>query len=131
MTTVQEKAEFKSKVREWAKKLDVPVRSLTLRPMRNKWASCSTAGNLTFDLGLLTLEPELREYVIVHELLHLSVPNHGRLWKSLMHAHLGEYESLHERLRESATFLAHPVLAKDFRDELTMNGGRQVGAQGT
>jgi HsdM N-terminal domain/Protein of unknown function DUF45 len=26
--------------------------------------------------------------VIVHELLHFSVPNHGKLWKSLMRAHL-------------------------------------------
>ena len=112
MTTIQERDEFKSRVREWAKKLDAPVRSLSLRPMRNKWASCSTAGNLTFDIALLGLEPELREYVIVHELLHLSVPNHGRLWKSLMHAHLGDYEHLHERLRESATFLATPSLAE-------------------
>ena len=32
-------------------------------------------------------------YVIVHELLHFSVPNHGKLWKSLMRSHLGEYEA--------------------------------------
>jgi predicted metal-dependent hydrolase len=122
MTTTQEKAEFKSRVREWAKKLDVPVRSLTLRPMRNKWASCSTAGNLTFDIALLGLEPELREYVIVHELLHLSVPNHGRLWTSLMHAHLGDYECLHERLRESATFLAVSSSASGRVGERTDHG---------
>ena len=103
MTTTQAKAEFKSQVREWADKLDVPVRSLTIRPMRNKWASCSSAGNLTFDLALLGLEPELRQYVIVHELLHLNVPNHGRLWKSLMRAHLGDYEQLHTRRRTVAT----------------------------
>lgn len=114
MKTIQEKAEFKSQVREWAEKLDVPVASLTLRPMRNKWASCSTAGNLTFDIALLGLEPELREYVIVHELLHLSVPNHGRLWKSLMHAHLGDYEDLHNRLRRTE----EAVPAKAFRGEL-------------
>jgi hypothetical protein len=30
--------------------------------------------------------------VIVHELLHFYVPNHGKLWKSLMRAHLGDYE---------------------------------------
>lgn len=36
------------------------------------------------------------------ELLHFSVPNHGKLWKSLMHAHLGDYERLHERLRQAA-----------------------------
>lgn len=41
------------------------------------------------------------EYVIVHELLHFSVPNHGRLWKSLMRAHLGDYEKHEEKLRKS------------------------------
>jgi predicted metal-dependent hydrolase len=32
------------------------------------------------------LHRELADYVIVHELLHLYVPNHGKLWKSLMRA---------------------------------------------
>lgn len=40
------------------------------------------------------------DYVIVHELLHFSVPNHGKLWKSLMRAHLGEYEKATRRLQE-------------------------------
>jgi predicted metal-dependent hydrolase len=71
--------------------------------MRPKWASCSTAGALSFSDELLTLEPELVDYVIVHELLHLRVPNHGPLWKSLMRAHLGDYERLHQRLRLTAT----------------------------
>jgi len=35
-------------------------------------------------------------------LLHFSVPNHGKLWKSLMRAHLGDYERLDERLRQAA-----------------------------
>jgi predicted metal-dependent hydrolase len=36
----------------------------------------------------------------VHELLHFSVPNHGPLWKSLMRAHLGDYEGLEEQLNK-------------------------------
>jgi predicted metal-dependent hydrolase len=45
------------------------------------------------------MDPALGDYVIVHELLHFSVPNHGKLWKSLMRAHLGDYEKLEQRLR--------------------------------
>jgi predicted metal-dependent hydrolase len=67
--------------------------------MRRKWASCSTAGNLNFNSELLDLDHELGDYVIVHELLHFSTPNHGRLWKSRMMAHLGNHEQLAERLR--------------------------------
>ena len=95
------KEEFKLRVRNWADRLSVKIRSLTVRPMRNKWASCSTAGNLHFNTDLLALDHEVADYVIVHELLHFSVPNHGKLWKSLMRAHLGEYERLEARLRRS------------------------------
>lgn len=69
--------------------------------MRNKWASCSTAGHLNFNVELLDLDQELWDYVIVHELLHFFVPNHGRLWKSLMRAHLGDYEETESRLQRS------------------------------
>jgi len=67
--------------------------------MSNKWASCSTDGNLNFNKDLLNVDKDLGEYVIVHELLHFSVPNHGKLWKSLMTAHLGNYEMLEQRLK--------------------------------
>lgn len=90
--------EFKARVLEWAAKLDVKATSLYVRPMRRKWASCSTAGTLSFNDELITLDRDLGDYVIVHELLHFSVPNHGKLWKCLMRAHLGDYESRERRL---------------------------------
>jgi predicted metal-dependent hydrolase len=89
MTGWNDKREFKARVREWANKLDAKVATIYVRPMRRKWASCSTNGNLNFNVELLQLERELRDYVIVHELLHFSVPNHSKLWKSRMLAHLG------------------------------------------
>lgn len=92
------KQEFKARVLYWADKLGVTARSISVRPMRNKWASCSTAGNLNFNSELLDLDRELGDYVIVHELLHFHVPNHGKLWKSLMRAHLGDYERIAARL---------------------------------
>jgi len=41
--------------------------------------------------------------VIVHELLHFVVPHHGKLWKSLMRAHLGDYEKLDAKLKSIVT----------------------------
>jgi predicted metal-dependent hydrolase len=93
---------FKARVRTWAGILNIKINAITVRPMNRKWASCSTAGSLSFNDDLLALDPELVDYVIVHELLHLQVPNHGPLWKSLMRAHLGDYEQLHRRLPTAA-----------------------------
>ena len=98
MNCWRDKEEFKARVLEWAEKLGVKIRSLSVRPMRNKWASCSLQGNLNFNSELLRFDRKVGEYVIVHELLHFSVPNHGKLWKSLMRVHLGEYEQVRERL---------------------------------
>jgi hypothetical protein len=93
-----DKNQFKRRVMSWAKKLDIEVNSLAIRPMRAKWASCSTAGNLNFNNELLSYDDEVADYVIVHELLHFFAPNHGKLWKSLMRAHLGDYERAAARL---------------------------------
>src|SRR5437016_10728258 len=100
--TITDKAEFKERVRGWAEKLGARVTSITVRPMTTKWASYSTTGRLTFDASLLELREELQDYVIAHELLHGHAPNHGKLWKSLMRAHLGEYEQLEAELRRVA-----------------------------
>ena len=91
--------EFKRRVKRWADELDIKVRRLALRPMKNKWASCSTNGHLNFNAELLSLDRDVVEYVIVHELLHFVAPHHGKLWKSLMRAHLGDYERLDRKLR--------------------------------
>jgi len=104
----RDKEEFKTRVLEWADKLGVRVRALAVRPMRNKWASCSTAGNLNFNAELIRLDCRIGEYVIVHELLHFSVPNHGRLWKSLMRAHLGDYERIERKIRHSSESTIQP-----------------------
>jgi predicted metal-dependent hydrolase len=90
---------FRARILEWAAKLEVKATAIYIRPMRRKWASCSTAGTLSFNDELVTMAPELGDYVIVHELLHFSVPNHGKLWKSFMRAHLGDYEMLESRLK--------------------------------
>jgi predicted metal-dependent hydrolase len=103
MSHWRDKEEFKARVLEWAAKLEVKANAIYVRPMRRKWASCSTGGTLSFSDELISIDRELGDYVIVHELLHFSVPNHGRLWKSLMRAHLGNYERFEERLRQNLT----------------------------
>jgi predicted metal-dependent hydrolase len=93
---------FAQRTREWAERLDVRVQAVTIRKMSRKWASCSTAGRLTFDESLLSKSGDVQDYVIVHELLHVSVPNHGKLWKSLMRAHLGDYEKSEKKLMKES-----------------------------
>ena len=103
MVKWEDKIEFKKQVRVVAEKMGIEIKSLAMRPMKNKWASCSTDGNLNFNKQLLHLDKELGNYVIVHELLHFNTPNHGKLWKSLMTAYLGDYEKMEKKLKQIAT----------------------------
>lgn len=79
---------LRSEVLAWAGRLKVRPRRVRIQPMRRKWASCSARGTLTFARDLLAERPAFRRYVIVHELLHLRVPNHGRLFKALLAVHV-------------------------------------------
>ena len=81
---------FKAEVRAWAKRIGVEPREVHLRPMRRKWASCSSNGRLTFNTDLLGEPASFRREVIVHELLHLKIPNHGKVFKALLKAHLAD-----------------------------------------
>ena len=59
-----------------------------LRPMKQRWASCSNKGNLTFDLDILQQPAEFRRKIIVHELIHLKYHNHGKMFKALERTYL-------------------------------------------
>ncbi len=86
-------------IRNWATRIGVKPARIQIRPMQTKWASISTTGRMTFDVGLLTLPKELGEFVIVHELVHLLVPNHGKVFKSFMHAYLPDWEIREKQLQ--------------------------------
>lgn len=75
---------FKAEVLSWAKRIGVEPKEIRLRAMKNKWASCSSNGRLTFNSEILSQPAHFRAEAIVHELLHLKVPNHGKLFKELM-----------------------------------------------
>jgi predicted metal-dependent hydrolase len=67
--------------------------------MTSKWASISTAGRLTLNTDLLDVPKPLGEFVIVHELVHLLAPNHGKVFKSFMHAYLPDWQARERELR--------------------------------
>ena len=80
--------QFKADVMFWAARLEVDPGEVRLVAMKRKWASCSPRGRVTFDAALLSQPEHFRREVIIHELLHLKVPNHGRLFSALLRTHL-------------------------------------------
>jgi predicted metal-dependent hydrolase len=82
---------FKSEVATWAKRIGVEPKLVTVRSMKRKWGSCSTEGRLTFDRDLLYQKAAFRAEVVVHELLHLKYPKHGKVFRALVKSYLAQY----------------------------------------
>ncbi|WP_129628850.1 M48 family metallopeptidase [Candidatus Oscillochloris fontis] len=90
--------ELRCAVRQWAARIGVRVARIQVRELRTKWASMSTAGNLTLSRALVTMPRDIGEYVIVHELVHLIAPNHGKIFKSFMLAYLPDWKEREGRI---------------------------------
>lgn len=80
--------ELKRRTMTWAVKLRVNPQQVRVQEMRHKWGSCSSRGVITLAYDLLEREKVFQDYVIVHELLHLRYPNHGRMFKALLSAYV-------------------------------------------
>ena len=78
------RAAFKREVRTWARHIGVQPKEVHLRQLKSKQASCSPRGRLTFNLDLLNAPQSIRTRAIVHELVHLKIPNHGKLFKYMV-----------------------------------------------
>lgn len=86
--------ELRRRALAWAVRLRVNPRVIRVQDMRRKWGSCSSAGTVTLASDLADQNPRFQDFVIAHELLHLRVPSHGRLFKALMSAHVPGWREL-------------------------------------
>jgi predicted metal-dependent hydrolase len=65
------------RVAHWAAVSGRHPSAILVRNQRRRWASCAPDGTLRFNWRLLLAPPDLIDYVVVHELAHLAVPNHS------------------------------------------------------
>lgn len=71
-----------------------------IRDQRRRWASCAFDRTLRFNWRTVMLEPELIDYLVVHELAHVTVRNHSKQFWDLVAYHLPDVKELRRRLRE-------------------------------
>ncbi|WP_084625171.1 M48 family metallopeptidase [Erythrobacter cryptus] len=94
-TSEDRRVQLRHRVEYWSKRLKVAPRIVRIQRMTRKWGSCSTTGIVTLAEDLVDQEVSFQDFVIAHELLHLRVPNHGKLFKALLTAHMpqwGDYD---------------------------------------
>src|SRR5262249_48826705 len=60
------------------RRLEVVPNRVYIMDQRTKWGNCSAMQNLSFSWRLIMAPPSVLEYVVIHETVHLAVPDHSR-----------------------------------------------------
>ena len=85
--------------------MKVDYRRLFFRNQRTRWASCSTAGNLSFNYHVAMAPPEIVRYLVVHELAHRKTYRHGKRFHQLLAKRCPGYRDAEKWLRENEDLL--------------------------
>ena len=90
------KQHLRQRVDFFSQVLNLRAKSVKITSAEKRWGSCSADDNLSFSFRLIMAPPDIIDYVIVHELLHIKEKNHSpKFWK-LVEATMPEYK-IHKR----------------------------------
>lgn len=71
----------------------ISCKSISIRRMKTRWGSCTTkTGAIRINLDLIHYPDSCLDYILLHELLHIRVPNHGPKFKALMTRYMPDWK---------------------------------------
>lgn len=97
----QLKQQLPAIVDTWSLRMQVQPPEVRVRRMSTRWGSCNPRSRrIWLNLALAQRRPQLLEYVVVHELAHLLVPDHSPRFKAVMTRHMPDWRKLDAELDE-------------------------------
>jgi predicted metal-dependent hydrolase len=96
---------FTSRVEFFAKKHAFTYNKLKLSSARTRWGSCSSTGTLSFTWRLVKAPLEIIDYVVLHELVHLKIHNHSKVFWAKVQEYLPDYKKRRTWLKEHGSQL--------------------------
>jgi predicted metal-dependent hydrolase len=95
------KCELPARLLELAARHGLTVTRISIRNQRWRWGSCNRAGHICLNWRLVTMPASVRDYVLIHELMHLRRMDHSpKFWK-LVAAACPEYQDARRWLRKA------------------------------
>jgi predicted metal-dependent hydrolase len=92
--------ELRSRLLELATAHGVTVSRVTVRDQRTRWGSCGRDGHISVNWRLVLMPAWVRDYVLIHELMHLRRMDHSRRYWRLVAEACPEYQEARRWLRE-------------------------------
>lgn len=93
---------FSTRVEHWSPLIGVRPQRIQIRNQKTRWGSASSRGTLSFNWRLIFARPEIVDYVVVHELCHLLVPNHSPAYWRLVESKMPNYATWRQALKDTA-----------------------------
>ena len=93
--------ELPSRLLELAAELGLAVSKVSVRNQRWRWGSCSPNGHVCLNWRLVNMPPSVRDYVMIHELMHLRRMDHSKKFWTLVAQACPDYEAARRWLREN------------------------------
>jgi predicted metal-dependent hydrolase len=97
---------FTEKTAYWAARLQVKPQRLALRDQKTRWGSCSSKGTISFNWRVIMAPPSVVDYLIVHELCHMLIPNHSAKYWELVQSLLPYYKEQRQWLHDNGKLLS-------------------------
>jgi predicted metal-dependent hydrolase len=97
---------IREKVVKYAKIMEVYPAAVKVNSAKTRWGSCSGAGSLNFSWRLMMANEEAVDYVVIHELAHMTEPNHSARFWDVVAAVLPDYQQKKQLLKETQERLA-------------------------
>lgn len=76
--------ELKARLAAFAARFQLVVRRVTIRGQHTRWGSCSPEGAIALNWRLVQMPDSVRDYILLHELMHLQERNHSRRFWTLV-----------------------------------------------
>lgn len=99
--SAEEKLKIVKRVEQLANKYGFTYGKVTLRTMRTRWGSCTAQNNISLNIGLIVLPVELRDYIILHELVHTKIKNHSKEFWNELGGIIHDHKSISKQLRQN------------------------------
>ena len=78
---------LESRLEEIAAKHGYSYNRVTIRNQKTRWGSCSSKNNISLNIKLVLLPDDLRDFILLHELVHTKIKNHGNdFWEEITKA---------------------------------------------
>jgi predicted metal-dependent hydrolase len=85
---------------ELASKLGYQINRITIKNNKTNWGSCSNLKNINLNLHLMRHSDRVIDFIIVHELVHTVIPNHGAKFKATMKKYFPDAIELEKEMKK-------------------------------